>query len=68
MDLHGQIMNIQSNKRDQNKAIDEAIKTWRTYNEILVAVYQRGHRDARHAAAELATIQQANQPDTYGSG
>lgn len=64
MDLHGQIMNIQSNKRDQNKAIDEAMKTWRTYNEILVAVYQRGHRDARHAAAELATIKQANQPDS----
>jgi len=64
MDLHGQIMNIQANKRDQNKAIDESLKTWKNYHDILVAVYQRGHRDARHAAAELATIQHANQPDS----
>jgi hypothetical protein len=54
MDLHGEIMNIQTNKRDINKAIDEAMKTHRTYHDILVAVYTRGHRDARHAAAELS--------------
>jgi hypothetical protein len=53
MDLHGEIMNIQSKTRDQNVAIDRALKSKRTYHEILVAVYQYGHRDARHAAAEL---------------
>jgi|GEM_PF-3908556 len=54
MDLHGKIMNLQPNKRKQNKAIDEAMKTKRTYHEILCHVYACGHRDARHDAAELA--------------
>ena len=54
MNMHDAIMNIQANKRFQNKAIDYAMKQHRTYHEILVSVYQMGHRDARHAAAELA--------------
>ena len=54
MDLHAKIMNIQTGKKAQNKAIDEAIKGFKTYHDILVAVYRRGHRDARHEAAKLA--------------
>ena len=53
-DLHNLIMNIRVTKNDQNKAIDESLKKWKTYHEILVAVYQLGHRDARRAAADLA--------------
>jgi len=54
MNLHNEIMNIQVSKKNQNKAIDEAMKTKRTYHEIMCHVYLCAHRDARHAAAELA--------------
>ena len=54
MDLHGEIMNITVEKRKQNLAIDEAIKSYKNLKDILVAVYARGHRDARHSAAEKA--------------
>ena len=57
MDLHGEIMNITVEKRKQNLAIDEAIKNNKNLKDILVAVYARGHRDARHAAAEKAAQQ-----------
>lgn len=53
MDLHSQIMNIQVSKKEQNRAIDEAIKKFKNLKDILVAVYLRGHRDGRHSAAEL---------------
>lgn len=52
MDLHGEIMNISVEKRKQNLAIDDAVKRFKNLKDILVAVYARGHRDARHAAAE----------------
>ncbi len=42
MDLHGKIMNIPATNRDQ---FDDAKQE---------RAYLLGHRDARHAAAELA--------------
>ena len=65
MDLHGEIMNITVEKRKQNLAIDEAMKTHKNMKDILVAVYARGHRDARHAAAEKAA--QPRLHPTYGT-
>lgn len=54
MNLHSKIMNITVEKRKQNLAIDGAIKTHKNLKDIFVAIYARGHRDARHAAAEAA--------------
>ena len=54
MDLHGQIMNINPEKRKQNLAIDEAMKSSKSVHEMLVKVYARAFRDAKHAAAEIA--------------
>jgi len=51
--IHDQIMNLNPEKRKQNLAIDEAIKKHKNLHEIMVAVYARAFRDARHAAAEL---------------
>lgn len=44
MDLHGQIMNIPA----------DSIKVLETLNCHPQTAYKFGHRDARHAAAELA--------------
>lgn len=55
MDLYTQIMNIPAKKKDQQAAIDYAMRTCRNYMDILCSVYQQGHRDARHKAAELAS-------------
>ena len=52
MSLHDEIINITIEKRKQNLAIDEAMKNNRNMKDILVAVYARGHRDARQSAAE----------------
>jgi hypothetical protein len=57
-DLPEKIMNIQVNKLAQNKAIEESSASWRTYNEALISAYKLGHRDARHAAAELAFLEE----------
>lgn len=46
MSLHDEIMNIQTSKA-ANEKIDSQ-----------VMAYKRGHRDARHAAAELAIAQE----------
>ena len=54
MDLHGKIINLQVKKRKQNVAIDEALKSHKNLRDIMVAIYTRAHRDARHAAAEIA--------------
>jgi len=54
-DLHAEIMNLNPEKRKQNLALDEAIKTHKSLNEIMVAVYARAFRDAKHAAAEKAS-------------
>ena len=58
-DLHGKIMNLNPEKRKQNLAIDEAIKNNKNLKDIMVAVYARAFRDARHAAAELASEEAA---------
>ena len=63
MDLHGKIMNLQVEKRKQNVAIDEALKSHKNLRDIMVAIYTRAHRDARHAAAEIAA-EQSFAPDT----
>lgn len=62
MDLHAEIINIQVEKKKQNIAIDDAMKKFKSFREILVAVYTMGHRDARHKAAEVvnATQRKAN--------
>jgi hypothetical protein len=57
MDLHGEIMNINVEKRKQNLAIDDAMKRFKNMKDILVGVYARGHRDARHSAAEISAQQ-----------
>ena len=58
-DLHGKIMNLNPEKRKLNLAIDEAIKNNKNLKDIMVAVYARAFRDARHAAAELASEEAA---------
>ena len=58
-DLHRKIMNLNPEKRKQNLAIDEAIKNNKNLKDIMVAVYARAFRDARHAAAELASEEAA---------
>lgn len=64
MDLHGEIMNIPVESRKIGNAVEDSFN-WSTDQESNLAyAYKLGHRDARHAAAELATIQQANQPDS----
>ena len=54
-DLHGKIMNLNPEKRKQNLAIDEAVKNNKNLKDIMVAIYARAFRDARHAAADLAS-------------
>ena len=49
MDLHGQIMNI--------AVAPEATRMLCTASQVLA--YKSGHRDARHAAAELAAAHDA---------
>ena len=55
MNLHGKIMNINVIKENLERAMEQ----WRHSNstsisDIIAAAYRYGHRDARHAAAELA--------------
>ena len=50
MDLHGQIMNLPLAERDETKRMRGAD------HEL---AYKLGHRDARHAAAELASVDEA---------
>ena len=58
-DLHRKIMNLNPEKRKQNLAIDEAVKKNKDLHSIMVAVYARAYRDAKHAAAELASEEAA---------
>ena len=67
MGLHGKIMNLQVEKRKQNVAIDEALKSHKNLRDIMVAIYTRAHRDARHAAAEIAA-EQSFAPDSSKAG
>lgn len=55
--LSGDIMNIQVHSKLSRKAVDECFKSCRTVSEIAHAAYLRGHRDARHEAAELVLLE-----------
>lgn len=45
--------------------IDDALKSHKNMRDIMVAIYTRAHRDARHAAAEIAAEQSfAPDPET----
>lgn len=61
MDLHGRIMNIPVDKARESKAIQAAIALFNLTENIYAAIYQRGHRDARHAAAELVAGQEVKE-------
>jgi hypothetical protein len=58
MDLHGQIMNIKTTSANIGKAVEAGMAYDNDWESRLALAYKMGHRDARHAAAELATIQQ----------
>jgi len=62
MDLRGQIMNIQTTSSNIGRAVEESMAHNNDWESRLALAYKMGHRDARHAAAELATIQQLLQP------
>ena len=51
MDLHGQIMNIQE---PSDRALGQAVADSRIEAPDVIHAYKCGHRDARHAAAEIA--------------
>jgi len=57
MDLHGKIMNIQVEENAIDKAIYDAQNIGNNLPERLRIIYKIGHRDARHASAELSLIQ-----------
>ena len=59
MDLHNQIMNIRTTSAHIGKAIEAGMDCDNDWKSRLALVYKMGHRDAKHAAAELVTIQQA---------
>ncbi|HAR38596.1 MAG TPA: hypothetical protein DCS09_08535 [Porphyromonadaceae bacterium] len=49
MDLHGKIMNIQCEQKYMGENLHDAL-----LSGLMQEAYNLGHRDARHAAAELA--------------
>ncbi len=54
MDLHSEIINIQATPENIDKAYRETGEGYGGDTRWLVEqAYKRGHRDARHAAAEL---------------
>jgi hypothetical protein len=56
MNLHGQIMNIQVTSADIGKGVEEGMKLDNDIESKLALAYKIGHRDARHAAAELSLL------------
>lgn len=58
-DLHGQIMNIQITSAGIGGAVEQAMKYDNDQGSRLSLAYKIGHRDARHAAAEIAAKQDA---------
>ena len=52
---HNEIMNLKIDADKQEAAIHEAIAYHLKPGDIALSAYKRGHRDARHAAAELAS-------------
>ncbi len=61
MNLHGIIMNLNPEKKKQNKAIDEALKKHKNLSDIMAAVYASAFRDAKHAAAEKVSEYESEQ-------
>jgi hypothetical protein len=59
MDLHKAIMNIKITSADVGRAVDESINYDNDLEGRLAFAYKLGHRDARHAAAELVVIDKA---------
>ena len=60
MDLHSEIMNIQATPENIDKAYRETGEGYGGDTRWLVEqAYKRGHRDARHAAAELVVTKGA---------
>lgn len=62
MNLHDEIMNIPTTTRQEMLGITE---------QNVILIYRMGHRDARHAAAELALKHEAlieALSDHFGSG
>lgn len=53
-DLHGQIMNIQVTSAGIGNGVEEGMRLDNDIESKLALAYKIGHRDARHAAAELA--------------
>lgn len=53
-DIHNEIMNITISERKIDEAIKDAETLGNNLLERLRIIYKLGHRDARHAAAELA--------------
>lgn len=67
-DLHSKIMNIRVDTQQVDRAIDECCRescfTEKDYGRVVriaSMAYRRGHRDARHKAAELA-LQNKEEP------
>lgn len=59
MDLHDIIMNLNPQRRRQNLAIDDAMKSSKSIHEMLVKTYARGFMDCKHSVAEIASEQVA---------
>lgn len=53
--LKEQILKISPNKKQQNRAIDDAIKKEKNYRDILVEVYRQGVLNGRSDALEIVT-------------
>lgn len=65
MILKEQILKISPNKKQQNQAIDDAIKKEKNYRDILVEVYRQGVLNGRSDALEIVTKDAAkNEPST----
>lgn len=64
MDLHGQIMNIQTTSANIGKAVEAGMAYDTDWKSRLALAYRLGHRDARHAAAELAIIHVENKSES----
>lgn len=54
-------MNLNPEKKKQNKAIDEALKKHKNLSDIMAAVYASAFRDAKHAAAEKVSEYESEQ-------
>lgn len=65
MDLHGRIMNIQVDKEKLAHALDESVEPRMGLSEMLAKAYRLGHRDARHAEAELIAGEEWNHDDSF---